>query len=72
MSWSLQLPQMANPWRKSQFCTASNCVEVGLMVTGDVGMRDSKNTEGPVLRYSRAEFSAFIQGAKAGDFDDLC
>lgn len=72
MSSSPRLPQLAEPWRTSQFCTSSNCVEVALMTTGDVGMRDSKAIDGPVLHYSRTEFSAFVQGVKAGDFDDLC
>jgi hypothetical protein len=34
-----------------------------------VGVRDSKDLNGPVLRFSREEFAAFLAGAKAGEFD---
>jgi hypothetical protein len=34
-------------------------------------VRDSKSPETAALRYTRAEFAAFIDGAKAGEFDDL-
>jgi hypothetical protein len=32
---------------------------------------DSKNADGPVLSYTRAEWVAFLEGAKNGDFDHL-
>lgn len=59
-------------WRKSSFSSAdSNCVE--LADTGDViGVRDSKlGDDSPVLEFTRAELRTFIQGVKAGEFDDL-
>jgi len=34
-------------------------------------MRDSKDPDGPILLYSRAEFQAFLDGALKGDFDDI-
>lgn len=34
-------------------------------------VRDSKDPDGPMLRYSHAEWSAFLAGAKSGDFDDM-
>ena len=37
-----------------------------------IAMRDSKDPDGPVLMYTPAELSAFLHGAKAGEFDDLC
>lgn len=45
-------------WRKSTFSSDSNvCVEVA--VEGDVvGLRDSKNTDGPVLAIPAASFAA--------------
>jgi hypothetical protein len=46
------------------------CVEVGATVAG-VAMRDSKDPDGPRLHYTTAEFRAFVQGAKDGDFDHL-
>jgi hypothetical protein len=38
-----------------------------------VVIKDSKaQDDGPVLEYSQEEFSAFVKGIKAGEFDDLC
>jgi Domain of unknown function (DUF397) len=34
-------------------------------------VRDSKSPETPAFRYTTEEFRAFIDGAKAGEFDDL-
>ncbi len=56
-------------WRKS---TRSNgqgqCVEVA--ETYDrVAVRDSKDPDGPVLVFTPVEWRAFIEGAKAGEFD---
>jgi len=32
---------------------------------------DTKNPDGPVLSYSHAEWVAFVNGIRQGDFDDL-
>ncbi|GIH05964.1 hypothetical protein Rhe02_40310 [Rhizocola hellebori] len=54
-------------WRKASRCESSACVEVAS--AGDaVLVRDSKNL-GPMLALSRAEWAAFIDGVRAGDFD---
>lgn len=59
-------------WRKAQRSAGNGaCVEVASS-RGVVAVRDSKNPDGPVLRYTRAEWRAFLHGAKAGEFDDLC
>lgn len=34
-----------------------------------VYVRDSKDPDGPVLRFSSAEWAAFVAGARAGEFD---
>lgn len=47
-----------------------NCVEVALLPDGGRAVRDSKDQAGPVLRFTRAEWSAFLDGAKGGEFDD--
>lgn len=56
-------------WRKA---TASNndgnCVEVA-HVADLVGVRDSKDRQGPVLRFTAAEWAAFTAGVRAGEFD---
>jgi hypothetical protein len=62
--------QFATPFRKSSFSGASNpaCVEVGFE-TSAVLMRDSKDSGGPVLRFTVNEWKAFVAGVKAGEFD---
>jgi hypothetical protein len=47
-----------------------NCVELAA-VDGGVAVRDSKDPDGRVLHFTRGEMLAFLQGAKAGEFDDL-
>lgn len=44
------------------------CVEVARK-SGQVAVRDSKNPNQPFLRFSNEEWSAFLKGAKAGQFD---
>lgn len=58
-------------WRKSVRSQNNGaCVEVTRV--GDViGVRDSKDPDGPVLTYTLAEFSAFLDGAAKGEFNDL-
>lgn len=58
-------------WTKSSFSVNDNCVEVAHLDGGDVGVRHSKNPDGNVLRFTRTEMRAFLDGAKAGEFDDL-
>lgn len=57
-------------WTKSSFSKEVDCVEVGQMPEG-VAVRDSKDPGGPVLRFTSGEFAAFLDGAKAGEFDHL-
>jgi hypothetical protein len=59
-----------NPWRKSSLCGSSSCIEVA-QLRGGVAIRDSKESEGPVLRYTSDEWKAFVAGVKAGEFDDI-
>ncbi len=54
-------------WRRATACADHTCVEVG-HDGADVLVRDSKNPDGPVLRFTAAEFDAFIDGAKRGEF----
>jgi hypothetical protein len=48
-----------------------NCVEAGPLADGSgrVALRHSKNPDGPVIVYTRAEWDAFIGGAKDSEFD---
>jgi hypothetical protein len=57
-------------WAKSSFSFANgDCVEVASLPDGGVGVRDSKDTAGPVLRFTASEWVAFIAGARNGEFD---
>jgi hypothetical protein len=57
-------------WKKSARSAANgNCVEVATLDEGQVGVRDSKDRSGPVLRFTPDEWSAFVGGVKNGEFD---
>jgi hypothetical protein len=57
-------------WVKSSLSFANgNCVEVANLPTGEIGVRDSKNSEGPVLRFTPDEWHAFLGGVRNGEFD---
>jgi hypothetical protein len=59
-------------WTKSSYSGAiGNCVEVAKLAGGDVAMRNSRFPDGPALVYTRAEITAFLAGAKDGEFDDF-
>jgi hypothetical protein len=46
-----------------------NCVEVATLPDGMIGIRDSKNPDGPMLRFTPGEWRAFLAGAVTGEFD---
>ena len=59
-------------WQKSRYSNSSgNCVEVAQLTGGDVAVRNSRHADGPALVYTKAEITAFILGAKDGEFDHL-
>jgi hypothetical protein len=59
-------------WRKAAASSGNGtCVELAPSRTGVVFLRDSKDPEGAVLTFTRAEIAAFLDGAKGGEFDDL-
>jgi hypothetical protein len=55
-------------WRKSVFSGANSCVEVAF-VRGHVWVRDSKNQQGPMLRFTPREWRAFLRGVRSYEFD---
>jgi Domain of unknown function (DUF397) len=58
-------------WLKAQRSGADgNCVEIASTV-GKIAVRDSKDPDGPILVYTPTEFSAFLEGARNGEFDHL-
>ncbi len=47
-----------------------NCVEVAFLDGGRVALRDTKDKgAGPVHIFTPGEWSAFVEGAKLGEFD---
>jgi hypothetical protein len=44
-------------------------VEVAFLDGGRVAVRDSKEPTGPALLFTAAEWSAFVDGARSGEFD---
>jgi Domain of unknown function (DUF397) len=60
------------PWIKARRSgNSGNCAEMRAHA-GAVEIRDSKaNGEGPTLGFTKAEFAAWLDGAKNGDFDHL-
>jgi uncharacterized protein DUF397 len=59
-------------WVKSSLSYANgNCVEVSDLPGGTVGVRNSRDLAGPVLRFTPDEWHAFLGGVQNGEFDDF-
>lgn len=57
-------------WIKSSFSFANgDCVEVASLPDGQIGVRDSKDASGPLLRFTSSEWRAFVGGIRNGEFD---
>lgn len=64
------MPEAGSSWVKSSLSMSNgNCVEVTSLSGGGIGVRDSKDTEGPVLRFTPDEWHAFLGGVRNGEFD---
>lgn len=60
-------------WRKARASNPSgNCVELAALPDGaGIGMRNSRDPNGPVLVYTPEEIAAFLAGARDGEFDNF-
>jgi hypothetical protein len=64
------MPEPEAQWIKSSFSFSNgNCVEVGRLPDGHIGVRHSQHREGPVLRFAPGEWTAFLAGVRNGEFD---
>ncbi len=60
-------------WVKSSLSFANgNCVEVASLPGGEIGVRNSRESEGSVLRFTSDEWHAFLGGVRNGEFDRFC
>lgn len=59
-------------WRKSTFSGQNGeCVELAQLPDGTIFVRNSNHPDAGTLAFTRAELTAWLQGCKAGEFDDL-
>jgi hypothetical protein len=57
-------------WAKSSFSFSNgNCIEVAELPGGSVGVRDSRDPAGPVLRFTRDGWDTFLAGARRGKLE---
>ncbi|MEY9889715.1 hypothetical protein ABIA35_000245 [Catenulispora sp. MAP12-49] len=59
-------------WKKSSVSAANGaCVETASVRADELLVRNSRDPEGPVLSFTKAEWVAFVAGVKAGEFDAI-
>jgi hypothetical protein len=63
-------PSSGSYWIKSSLSYANgNCVEVTSLPDGEIGVRNSRDSSGPVLSFTSDEWHAFLGGVRKGEFD---
>jgi hypothetical protein len=61
-----------SPWRIATMSQDTNCVQVRRDSGKDtIVVGNSRFPDGPFLSYTQAEWAAFLDGAKNGEFDDF-
>jgi len=55
-------------WQKSSYCGTNACVEVA-QTSDAILVRDSKNPLAMPLAFTTDEWTAFVKGVKAGEFN---
>jgi hypothetical protein len=56
-------------WRKSSYSTdTANCVEFALLSAVRIGVRDSKDSNGPMISYDSVAWRDFVAAVRAGAF----
>ncbi|MFF7650597.1 DUF397 domain-containing protein [Streptomyces sp. NPDC007983] len=63
-------PEVIGPYRKSSYSgQEGNCVEIAVTAGGGRAVRDSKNPDGPSLRFTGEGWQAFLLGIERGTFE---
>ena len=57
-------------WRVARNCNGGACIQVASRGE-QIVIGDTKNPGGPVLTYTRSEWTAFVDGIRDGDFDSV-
>lgn len=61
---------MSTAWRKASRSTSDGaCVEVAYAADGTVLVRDSKDPDGPVLRFTADEWEAFLKDLRRHELE---
>ncbi len=67
-----KLTQSPNPFKDQGFKLSSfthKCCCVAVRMGDTVDVRDTKHPDGPTVSFNKDEWSAFVDGVKAGEFD---
>ncbi|WP_188190581.1 DUF397 domain-containing protein [Nonomuraea sp. SYSU D8015] len=48
-------------WRAASRCSNGDCVEVALLSSDTIGVRDNKDPDGPILKFSTDEWKMFVK-----------
>ena len=65
-------PGSSSYWVKSSLSFSNgNCVEVASLPDDEIGVRNSRDSGGPVLRFTPDEWHAFLGGVRNGEFDSF-
>ncbi|GII88585.1 hypothetical protein Ssi03_65750 [Sphaerisporangium siamense] len=57
-------------WLSAPGSTSEDRIEIAYLPGGAVAMRNPSDPAGTVLRYTAAEWNAFVLGVRDGEFDD--
>ena len=68
----VEKPDSGAYWVKSSLSFSNgNCVEVASLPEGEIGVRNSRDAHGAVLRFTSDEWYAFLGGVRNGEFDSF-
>jgi hypothetical protein len=68
----MDIDRKAIRWIKASASAGNGaCVEVASIKEDEILVRNSRDPEGPILSFTKAEWVAFVAGAKAGEFDAI-